>query len=368
MAAQGIRNHDSEETGDSSQGTQLMQEGEGGLPEQQQEQELLQQEAHRRMALQAARKALGHMPHFDGKTEQWRCFEDRWMLWMTMNLEEEVEQDFRKRALLYAMKGRAAERARLYKEGSTQWTTSTNITTYLTAMRNVFMPAEESEISRAEFKALRQKRNEDIASYLTMKISLWENAFPEAERSFHTLLSEVISGIYNNVVKRIVRRANPTNQADLRTVAITAVANERESYRGGYGESTSLDGLACVSVPHQPEDDCEPMEVDRVGKVEVQCFQCQKYGHIKRDCRNPPTTPSRNQPSNDARQPRRKIKCFRCDQLGHIAKHCRATLPANQGKRGNPNYQRVKAFGEEEEGKTEEGFLGEEEEGVSHMW
>ncbi len=332
-----------------------------------------EEERRRRMAQQGARKALGHMPHFDGKIEPWRCFEDRFKLWMEMNLDTEIDANFRKRALLYAMKGSAAERARIYKEGSTQWTAANDITAYLTAMRNIFMPSEESEIARAEFKALKQKKNEDIASYLTMKISLWENAFPEAERSFHTLLSEVISGIYNNVVKRIVRRGNPANQAELRTVAITAVANERESYRGGYGESTSLDGLACVSVPHQPEDECEPMEVDRVDKVDLQCFRCKKYGHIGRECRNPPAPPNRNQSGDDWRQRRKKIKCFWCDRLGHIGTKCRMILPANQGKGGNPNYQRnnVKTFeeeGQDGENKDEDHFLDEEEGSVSQLW
>ena len=82
-----------------------------------------QEEERRRMAAQqGARKAVAYMPHFDGKMEPWRCFEDRFKLWMEMNLEGDIPQDFRKRALLYAMKGNEAERAFIYKEGSTQWT------------------------------------------------------------------------------------------------------------------------------------------------------------------------------------------------------------------------------------------------------
>ena len=326
-----------------------------------------QQEAERRRrmaAQQSARKALGHMPHFDGSSP-WRCFEDRFKLWMEMNLDDEITVEFRKRALLYAMKGSAADRARIYKEGSTQWNNATDIATYLTTLRNIFMPTEESEIARAEFKALKQKKNEDIASYLTMKISLWENAFPEAERSFHTLLSEVIHGVYNNVVKRIIRRANPVDQVSLRTVAITAVANERESYRGGYGESTSLDGLACVSIPRQVDEEYEPMEVDRINKVEIQCYRCRKMGHIGRNC--PDNKPREG---NQAQKP--KVRCYRCNLLGHVASKCRVDLSKKQ-EREAKTKQNVKNFEEktedEEMDKEENHFLDEaEEEEINRIW
>ena len=296
-----------------------------------------QEEVERRMAeQQSARKALAYMPQYDGSTP-WRIFEDRFKLWSQMNLDNAIDVNFRKRALLYAMKGNAADKARIYKEGSTQWDNSPNIEAYLTAMRNIFMPTEESEIARAEFKATKQKKNEDIASYLTMKISLWENAFPETERSFHTLLSEVIAGVYNPVVKRIIRRANPADQTSLRTVAITAVANERESYRGGYGESTSLDGLACVSISRQVDEEYEPMEVDRINKVEVQCYKCKKMGHISRNCTS-------NKPK-EGEQPRRpKMRCFRCNLVGHVAAKGRVDLSKNPGR--EDKKQNVKAFDE----------------------
>ena len=321
-------------------------------------------EQRQRMAEQSARKALGYMPQFDA-TSPWRCFEDRFKLWMEMNLDDEITVEFRKRALLYAMKGSAADRARIYKEGSTQWNNAADMPTYLTAMRNIFMPSEESEIARAEFKALKQKKNEDIASYLTMKISLWENAFPEAERSFHTLLSEIISGVYNNVVKRIIRRANPVDQATLRTVAITAVANERESYRGGYGESTSLDGLACVSIPRQVDEEYEPMEVDRINKMEIQCYKCKKMGHISRYC------PS-NKPREEEQPRKPKLRCYRCQLIGHVAAKCRVNLSKDQGKEGKTK-QNVKTFDEktedEEMDKEENHFLDEaEEEEINQIW
>ena len=66
-----------------------------------------QEEVERRMAeQQSARKALAYMPQYDGSTP-WRIFEDRFKLWSQMNLDNEIDDNFKKRALLYAMKGSA---------------------------------------------------------------------------------------------------------------------------------------------------------------------------------------------------------------------------------------------------------------------
>jgi hypothetical protein len=315
-------------------------------------------------ALREAKKALGHLPSFDGTTT-WRTFEDRYRLWNELNLTPEVPVDFRKQSLLYCLKGTATERARPFRIGQPGYADAATLEAYVLVLRGVFQPQEESELARAEFKAQKQRKNEDIATYLMTKISLFENAFPEDQRSFATLLTEVIDGIYNPVVKRIVRRGNPEDQATLRTVAITAVANEREAYRGGYGESASLDGLACVSIPFAVIDQGEPMDVDKVGKLDVTCYRCQKKGHMRKDCR----VKLKNQESGkggaekEGKNPRRKGKCYNCGKDGHFSRECRSPKKNDEGKKAENCQKRVKNLEEEEE----DPFL-DDSEGVGLIW
>jgi hypothetical protein len=73
----------------------------------------------------------------------------------------------------------------------------------------------------------------------------------------------------------------------------------------------------------------------RKDKSKIHCFRCDKYGHIVRDC---PTRKKgrqlastvdvdlephqRNEDIKDHRKDKSKIQCFRCDKYGHIARDC----------------------------------------------
>ena len=72
-----------------------------------------------------------------------------------------------------------------------------------------------------------------------------------------------------SIVKRIVRRADPEDETQLRTASIQAVANERESFIAGYGESASLDRLAAVTITHHTysQDEVEDMEIDSINSL-----------------------------------------------------------------------------------------------------
>ena len=48
---------------------------------------------------------------------------------------------------------------------------------------------------------------------------------------------------------------------------------------------------------------------------ERKCFNCQKIGHIAKECRLKKTTHEQTKAS--------PIKCFKCGEHGHIAKFCR---------------------------------------------
>ena len=83
-------------------------------------------------------------------------------------------------------------------------------------IREVFCPDNESILIRSEFITYTQGRQQDVQSYLTNKMALFNLAFAPNERSFNTLMLHVIKGLLNNAVRRMVRRANPKTEVALR--------------------------------------------------------------------------------------------------------------------------------------------------------
>ena len=96
-------------------------------------------------------------------------------------------------------------------------------------------------------------------------------------------MDETIAGIANRVVKRNLRYAQINDIQALRTTAVRIVAAERQCYREGTSESTSLDGLAATTFVAAENDNDEDMDYDDGGvnsvKFEGNCRKCGKYGH-----------------------------------------------------------------------------------------
>ena len=136
-------------------------------------------------------KGLASCPKFNGKGN-WRTFESSYETWYRVNQIDQQAQEFQKRILLACMRGQAVEMTRPYNKGSQTWINCVAFADYLEAFRRVFLPPEESELARTEFKVRKQGRKEGISSYLSAKVALWQLAYPEAERSFSTLMDEII--------------------------------------------------------------------------------------------------------------------------------------------------------------------------------
>ena len=271
-------------------------------------------------------KLLSSLPRYDGK-EAWQLHEASLVQWRVLNMANRAGHDWQKTALLYSLKGGAAERASTIGRGTEAFAAIAGWNGMMIALRNIFAPQADSEISRVAFRAQRQNPKEDIVSYLTAKISLWRCAYPlPAQRQYDQLLDACIDGMFNKVIKRLVRRHNPRNQADLITVATNAVAAERYAYSGGYSECTSLDGLTTIIETTQGKqfdlanNKSEPMEVDamREAREARKCYNCNIRGHLAKDCRKP-----KKKEKNQSQDFKKKIKCFNCDQQGHYARECR---------------------------------------------
>lgn len=281
-----------------------------------------------------AAKACAGIPKFHGN-ESWRNFESSYLTWYRINNIVDLPPAFQKRSLLMGMRGQAIEMTRPYAENTATWNNCPDLQSYVDAMRGVFLPPEESELARTEFKVRKQGRREDISTYLSSKIALWQLAYAENERSFSNLMDEIISGIANKIVKRTLRYATINDIEQLRRQAVRIVAAERQCYREGTAESTSLDGLAATTrIADQTQEDDDDMDhdgVNAIGKFPGNCRSCGKYGHRASDC-------FKNKPRGGSSRTKEGRQCFRCDRSGHLKADCHAKTKANGDKIvGNPS-------------------------------
>ena len=120
-------------------------------------------------------RALASTPKFYG-TESWRNFESAYLTWYRINRIQDLYADFQKRSLLTCMRGKAIEMTRPKAENTAAWRDAVDLNAYVETMRGVFLPPEESEMSRTEFKIRKQGRKEDVSTYLSAKIALWQMA------------------------------------------------------------------------------------------------------------------------------------------------------------------------------------------------
>ena len=299
--------------------------GAGPQPQAAQVAQAVQQAAIQEKRYNTAARALASTPKFYGN-ESWRNFESAYLTWYRINRIQDLDADFQKRSLLTCMRGKAIEMTRPKAENTAAWREAIDLNAYVETMRGVFLPPEESEMSRTEFKIRKQGRKEDVSTYLSAKIALWQMAYGDEERSFTTLMDETIKGLENRVVKRTLRYAVVRNEEELRRTAVRLVAAERQCYMEGTSESTSLDGLAAttrVQDQKESQDDMDWEEnVQNIKSFDGKCNICKIYGHKARDCRKKKTMDQRGETR----------KCYTCDRTGHLKKDCRAKTKANGEK------------------------------------
>ena len=114
-------------------------------------------------------------------------------------------------------------------------------------------------------------------------------------------------------------------------VAIMSVEQGYESTEGRHDYKTSTG--TTYGSRGQPMDIGRSNDNFKDGKPK--CFNCNKYGHMARDCWG-------------KKKEQETRKCFKCDKEGHIAKNCK-------GKQMMKN-RKVKKDSDDEDDKKEEGF------------
>ena len=288
-------------------------------------------------AMERGRKAMAGMPKYDGKRCSFRQFYEEWLCWSMLNDLKECTQDFAKTALIASFTGVAVDMAKPLNPTTAQFAAMT-YDQFLVAIQNIFEPAAETELTREKFKSFKQKPKQDIGTYLSVKIALFERAFAENERSYTTLFDEVLNGIYSRVIKRMVRRQMPRTQQALRDACLQSVASERAAYEGGYAESADLDGLAATTkIMH---DGTDAMEIDQlrdeINAIKGSCYKCGKPGHMARECRARGGNNGRGQAPRKAGDKKFNGNCRYCKKKGHKEADCYAKKNKNKGGKTDP--------------------------------
>ena len=195
--------------------------------------------------------------------------------------------------------------------GSPTWTAALTLEDFVAQIGEVYQPAIESQVARSEFEMYIQVKDQDVQKYITTKIALFHAAHAPANRDHHRLVDCSIDGLYNKIVKRYVRHSTATTtEHELIQTVIEVTAKERESVKGGYGESANYGGLSCVtataSQAYGTNGGPEAMELgkfgDRGGKFSGNCHRCNHPGHRKTECR----TLEKNFKKKPAANPKKK--------------------------------------------------------------
>ena len=340
---------------------------------QQQQQLQLQQQIEERDQDRFTR-SLSSLPKFSGK-ETWRCWSTSYENWLYANNLENIGDERIKNSILLAFRDEALRRIAPYRRDTEAWVQNPTWRGYLQVLRGAFLPTQEGDLAKIEYKARKQGRLEPITSFLNDKIALADIAYGET-LIFENLVDDVIEATYNNVVKKKIRTGHPADIQQLVNIAVTAVADERRGVEGNYGEGTTLDGLAAVTVlsgqdgsNYRAGQGETPMDIgfisphkppDKKGK----CNRCHKAGHFARECYAKRTAEGRVlDPSTAAVKPRSgrggpsnkgnsnhkgnnankgrgnsSMICYNCSKPGHKAQDCRA-----------PKSITIQEIGEEEE-------------------
>ena len=265
------------------------------------------------------------------------------------NITAELDK---KLGLLYSIKNQSYERIQHLDYSSEAFHRAERYEVYEKLILDVFHPRQERDLAKSEFLGRKQSASEDIGKYTSTKVALFKEAYSDGGGDFETLLTETIRGLYSPVVKRHLRRMCPQNPEEMRQYLFKIVAAERTATIEGYGESSSLDGLAATTPAverarmYAAEDRAradreEPMEIQQMGqqygqqfgrghkpggqnqkKETRRCHICQKSGHLAKQCRAKTNKP--------------KAKCYHCGKEGHLIKDCRSRKAGrpkvNQGK------------------------------------
>ena len=315
--------------------------------------------------------------------------------------------EFQAEQLVVQFVGPAAERIRAIGFGTPTWNQHiynaelnehARFDAYFLAVQELFLPAAESQMSKQQFLARRQRPDEDIAAYISDKVIYYNLAYSQVQRdqNFDFLRDKVVEGTFSNVIKKRLIENPPANEADLRAACTNYVAQERQKFLAGCSDSLTLDGLKATSRGAYEDAMDVQLNAMRQANREDECNRCHRKGHFAWECRqsweNIQSGQSRNggqaagmfhaqhHKSNQSQAPQGKsaartakksrVECRYCHIRGHIEAECRKKKAAagaggaGRGRGGPPGRAGQSRGGAHRGGGRRQGGvhdLGEEE-------
>ena len=148
-----------------------------------------------RQVLENKRKMIRSAPIFEPSRTTWRDWEQAWNDFAVTSgiglLGQEGQPaayiEFVKALICTCMRGSAVPRIRPFSTKTPAFQAATSAEAFLTIIKNVFQPPQESESLKQEFEMFKQKADMDVSTYLSQKISLYESAYA-ADRQDHRTL------------------------------------------------------------------------------------------------------------------------------------------------------------------------------------
>lgn len=255
----------------------------------------------------------------------WRSFKMDFDLWASINKLDKCTKPFQKNILLSKIQGDNKLIAKDCFPGGTDYVTEDTWQDLTLKLNTMFVPPEQGKFAIQIFKTRIQKKDENVATYIANKMTLFNEAYKNVTEMFEVLKSETIDGLYNKEVRMTMRgHANISTPAELRTQAMAHVGAERENVRKGDRTPMSYAGLS-LGAPEQEEEQVDEIKEAIKMFLERNCGRCGKPNHSTRECRTK-IVPEKEDKQGE-KEPRPKvdpqtIMCFTCQEPGHFSAGC----------------------------------------------
>lgn len=302
-------------------------------------------------------KNMDHVPKFKGGQQNFREFKAEFVTWMTskgmwadQDLDYiaalgQVHVNRTKSLAVLCFQSKAAIRSRSIGTETAVFINAPNVKAYWTQyVVPLFEPMSDTLSARNDFQVYTQGATEDILTYATQKVALWDTAYAEeGDRSFDNLKRLFIQGIYNKEVARKVLQKLPANPQQLIEMAAEQVALEREAVSLKCAKSTNMDGLATsVSsiLSHRKGRGDERMDLSTLDEKKSECLWCGRKGHWVKECRDKarglPKKAKKGKTGNKNDSKDKKDLCSYCQKGPHKRADCRKRLADEAEKKKKP--------------------------------